>query len=128
MDTPKKNKYSANELQEFETLIQDKLAKAHQELEFIQKSLSHDADNIVTTSSKLLEDVADAVENEILSVLITRQRKYIVHLENALTRIKNGTYGICVVTGELIEKERLKIVPHSRHSLYAKREKEAKDK
>jgi RNA polymerase-binding transcription factor DksA len=68
------------------------------------------------------------IEQENLSVLVSRQRKYIVHLENALTRIKNGTYGICVVTGELIDKERLKIVPHSRHSIYAKREKEAKEK
>jgi len=128
MNTQKKTKYSAEELQEFETLIQDKLKKARQELNFMRQSLSHDLDNSVNTSSKLFEEVQDTVETENLSMLINRQSKYIVHLENALMRIKNGTYGICVVTGELIDKERLKIVPHSRHSLYAKSEKEKKEK
>ena len=128
MDAQKKTKYSADELKEFEALIQAKLAKAHHELDFIQKSLSHENDNSIATSSKLFEEVPEMIEQENLSVLVSRQRKYIVHLENALTRIKNGTYGICVVTGELIDKERLKLVPHSRHSIYAKREKEAKEK
>ncbi len=128
MENHKQNKYSAEELKEFEQLILDRLDKAHKELAFIQEALAKSKDNSVEVSVKLLEEVPETVEKENLSILIDRQRKYIVHLENALTRIQNGTYGICTVTGELIDKERLKVVPHSRHSLYAKREKEAQAK
>lgn len=128
MDNHKQSKYSAEELKEFEQLILDRLDKAHKELVFIQEALAKSKDNSVEVSVKLLEEVPETVEKENLSILIDRQRKYIVHLENALTRIQNGTYGICTVTGELIDKERLKVVPHSRHSLYAKQEKEAQTK
>jgi DnaK suppressor protein len=117
-------KYSAEELQEFEKLILERLDKAYKELKFIQEALSKKDDNRVEPSVKLLEEVPDTVEKENLSILVDRQRKYIVHLENALTRIHNGTYGTCTVTGELIDKERLRVVPHSRHSVSAKRAKE----
>ena len=128
MDANTKNKYSAEELKEFERILQAKLTQAYQELEFIQKTLSKDTDNAVNTSSKLFDDISDTLEKENLSALISHQRKYIVHIENALIRIKNGTYGICFVTGALIDKERLTLVPHSRHSAEAKRDKEAKAK
>ena len=121
-------KYSLEELQEFEQLIIERLEKAHKELKFIQEALSKKNDNRVEPNVKLLEEVPDTVEKENLSILVDRQRKYIVHLENALTRIHNGTYGICIVTGELIDKDRLKIVPHSRHSVSAKRAKEEEAK
>jgi len=124
----KQNRYSAQDLKEFEVLILEKLEKARKELVFIQKALDKSNDNSVEVSVKLLEEVPDTVEKENLGILIDRQRKYIVHLENALTRIQNGTYGVCTVTGELIDKDRLKIVPHSRHSLSAKRAKEEKEK
>jgi DnaK suppressor protein len=128
MDANTKNKYSAEELKEFERILQAKLTQAYQELEFIQKTLSKDTENAVNTSSKLFDDISDTLEKENLSALISHQRKYIVHIENALIRIKNGTYGICFVTGALIDKERLTLVPHSRHSAEAKRDKEAKAK
>ena len=124
----KQKNYSSEELKEFNQLILEKLEKAHEELLFIQDALNKSNNNSVDVSVKLLEEVPDTVEKENLGMLIDRQRKYIVHLENALTRIQNGTYGVCSVTGELIEKERLKVVPHSRHSVFAKRAKEEKEK
>ena len=68
----------------------------------------------------MLEDGADMMEKENLSQLASRQQKFMVQLENAMVRIKNGTYGICVDTGKLISKERLKAVPHTMHSIEAK--------
>eukprot|EP01132_Coremiostelium_polycephalum_P000085 gene85-112_t len=117
-----------SELKEFKKLILEKLDKARKELVFIQEALDKSNDNSVEVSVKLLEEVPDTIEKESLGMLVDRQRKYIVHLENALTRIQNGTYGVCTVTGELIDKERLKVVPHSRHSVFAKRAKEEKEK
>jgi RNA polymerase-binding transcription factor DksA len=72
------------------------------------------------STSKLLEDGADTLERESMSQLAARQQKFVVNLENALIRIKNGTYGVCVDTGKLISKERLKAVPHTMHSIEAK--------
>jgi len=120
--------YSASELQEFKQLLLERLEKANRELNFIQEALSRKNDNCVETGIKPLEEVPDTIEKENLSVLVNRQRRYIVHLENALERIYNGTYGICMVTGKRIDKERLKIVPHTRHSLEAKRAKEEEAK
>ena len=124
----KQKNYSSEELKEFKQLILEKLEKANEELLFIQDALNKSNNNSADVSVKLLEEVPDTLEKENLGMLIDRQRKYIVHLENALTRIQNGTYGVCSVTGELIEKERLKVVPHSRHSVFAKRAKEEKEK
>lgn len=124
----KQQKYSAEELQEFKELILRRLEKANKELHFMQEALSRQNNHGVETSVKLLEEIPETVEKESLSVLLERQRKYIVHLENALARIQNGTYGICMVTGKLIDKARLRIVPHSRHSLEAKRAKEEQAK
>ncbi|MEL6152540.1 MAG: TraR/DksA C4-type zinc finger protein, partial [Bacteroidota bacterium] len=83
-------------------------------------SLGRKEDNSTESAFKLLEDGADTTEKESLSQLAGRQRKFIEQLEAALIRIKNGTYGVCIVTGQLIDKERLKAVPHTRHSLAAK--------
>ena len=71
-------------------------------------------------NTKVLEDGADTAEKENLSQLAARQQKFIINLENALIRIKNGTYGICSVTGKLISKERLRAVPHTTQSIEAK--------
>ena len=68
----------------------------------------------------ILKDGADTAEKENLSQLAARQQKFINNLENALIRIKNGTYGICVDTGKLIPKERLRAVPHTMHCIEAK--------
>lgn len=118
-----KTRYSDEELKEFEQLINEKLAKAKSELQSLRESLTrdHGDDTGATGSSvKTLEDGADTAEKEQLSQLAGRQQKFINNLENALIRIKNGTYGICVDTGKLISKDRLRAVPHTMHSIEAK--------
>jgi len=118
-----KLRYSQHELQEFEELILEKLEKAKKELNFIKETLTKNSDEGTDdsfNSSKLLEDGAETMEKESLSQLAARQQKFINNLENALIRIKNGTYGVCVDTGKLIPKERLRAVPHTMHSIEAK--------
>jgi DnaK suppressor protein len=123
MSQEEKNSYSQEELKEFEVLINEKLAVAKEELAQLKETLSKKndsgTDNTASTS-KLLEDGADTLERENLSQLAARQQKFIINLENALRRIKNGTYGVCVDTGKLISKERLRAVPHTMHSIEAK--------
>ncbi len=123
MNQEEKTSYSQEELKEFEELIQDKLTLAKDELSQLKKTLSKSndsgTDNTASTS-KLLEDGADTLERENMSQLAARQQKFIINLENALRRIKNGTYGVCVDTGKLIAKERLRAVPHTMHSIEAK--------
>src|SRR6478752_3486958 len=118
-----KLRYSDEELKEFEQLIADKLDRARKELNFIKETLSRRNDSgtdNTASSSKLLEDGADTAEKESLNQLASRQLKFIQQLENALIRIKNGTYGVCIGTGKLIPKERLRAVPHTQHSIEAK--------
>ena len=120
MDQSKQKRYSSEDLQEFEVVITKKLKKANEELEAILGALGRKKENSTEANIKMLEDSAEVAEKESLSQLAARQRKFIAELEAALVRIKNGTYGICIVTGELIDKDRLKVVPHTRHSLAAK--------
>jgi RNA polymerase-binding protein DksA len=118
-----KQRYSKDELKEFEDLINLKLEKARKELNYIKDTLSKNNDSGTDSTfgnSKLLEDGADTAEKENLSQLAARQLKFINNLENALVRIKNGTYGICIDTGKLIPKDRLKAVPHTMHCIEAK--------
>lgn len=116
-------RYSEEELKEFESIILEKLEGTKNELNYIKESLSKrndsGTDNTAGTS-KLLEDGADTSERENLSQLAARLQKYSTQLENALIRIKNGTYGICVDTGKLIPKERLRVVPHTQQTIEAK--------
>lgn len=123
MSKEEKTRYSEEELKEFEVLINEKLDKAKKELNYIKETLSRSNDSgtdNTSGNSKLLEDGADTMEKESLSQLAARQQKFINNLENALIRIKNGTYGVCVDTGKLISKERLRAVPHTMHSIEAK--------
>lgn len=118
-----KNKYTAKELAEFEKLILEKRENAQKELDFIKESLLRS--NLSGTDStqgalKTLEDGADTMEKESLSQLAGRQQKFISNLEKALIRIKNGTYGICKDSGKLIDKKRLRAVPHATQSIEAK--------
>ena len=123
MPKKQKTKYTAKELKEFEKLILDKIKNAQGELDFIKESLLRK--NLSGTDStqgalKTLEDGADTMEKESLSQLAGRQQKFIHNLEKALIRIKNGTYGICKDTGVLIDKKRLRAVPHATQSIEAK--------
>ncbi len=118
-----KTKYSADELVEFEELINMKLGKAREELSILKSSLTRSSESGADASQgavKTLEDGADTAEKEQLSALAARQQKFINNLENALIRIKNGTYGVCIDTGVLISKERLRAVPHTMQSIEAK--------
>ena len=118
-----KTKYTAAELKVFEKLINKKKETAKKELDFIKESLlrKHLSGTDSTQGAlKTLEDGADTMEKESLSQLAARQQKFINNLENALIRIKNGTYGICKDTGKLIDKKRLKAVPHATQSIEAK--------
>ena len=118
-----KTKYSDEELKEFEDLILEKMEKAKEELRTLKESLTHRNDESTDSTYsnvKTLEDGADTAEKEQLNQLAARQQKFINNLEKALIRIKNGTYGICVDTGKLISKERLRAVPHTMHSIEAK--------
>jgi RNA polymerase-binding transcription factor DksA len=119
-----KTRYTEDELKEFALLINGKLDKAREEFKILKDTLTRTNDAGTDSTSggntKVLEDGAETAEKENLSQLAARQLKYITNLENALVRIKNGTYGICSVTGKLISKERLIAVPHTTQSIEAK--------
>jgi RNA polymerase-binding transcription factor DksA len=123
MATEEKNRYSADELKEFEAIIQSKLADTNAELKYLREALSKKNDpgtNDTSGNSKVMEDGADTQEKESMNQLAVRLQKFAKSLENALMRIKNGTYGVCIDTGKLISKERLRLVPHTQHSIEAK--------
>lgn len=114
-----KTRYRDEELEEFRILIQDKLDVAQKDLDFYTSQLNDRADN-PDAKVKGLDDGNGTAEAERLSELAARQGKYIKHLKNALIRIENKVYGICRVTGKLIDPERLKAVPHATLSIEAK--------
>ncbi len=117
------NRYSDADLREFEEIINSKIEAAENELKILKNALSRSGDagtDSTASHAKVLEDGADTAEKENMNQLAARQQKFINNLENALIRIKNGTYGICRETGNLISKERLKAVPHTTLSIEAK--------
>ena len=123
MENSNKTRYSDSELQEFKELIQDKLRSSKEELNALTSSLSNpNANGTEDTSGahKTLEDGSATMEKEQINQLAARQKKFIDNLENALVRIENKTYGICRETGKLIQKERLRAVPHATLSMEAK--------
>jgi DnaK suppressor protein len=118
-----RNRYSEEELKEFEEIITTKLEATKAELNYIKETLSKKNDtgtDNTAGSSKPLEDGADNSEKENLSQLAARLQKFLIQLENAAIRIKNGTYGVCIDSGVLIPKERLRAVPHTQHTIEAK--------
>ncbi len=117
------NRYSDEDLKEFEVLILDKLEEAKRNLDELRRSLSHEDDNSTDDTSptfKMMEDGSETMSREETAQLAARQEKFIRNLENALMRIKNKTYGICRETGKLIAKDRLRLVPHATLSIEAK--------
>jgi RNA polymerase-binding transcription factor DksA len=116
-------RYSDSDLTEFEALIHDKIASAQEDLDQLQRSLSHSDDNSTEDTAptfKMMEDGSETMSREETAQLAARQQKFIQSLQNALLRIKNKTYGVCRVTGKLIPKERLRLVPHATLSIEAK--------
>lgn len=122
--TENKVKYSDAELQEFREIIEAKIKKAQEDLELIQSSYKNDSNNGTDDTSptfKAFEEGSETMSKEANVQLAIRQEKFIRDLKNALLRIENKTYGICRVTGKLIQKERLKLVPHATLSIEAKK-------
>lgn len=116
-------RYSDSDLKEFEELIHKKLEQARSDFDQLQRSLSYEDDNRTEDTAptfKMMEDGSDTMSREETAQLAARQRKFIMNLENALLRIKNKTYGICRVSGKLIARERLRLVPHATMSIEAK--------
>ncbi len=118
-------RYSKEDLEEFETLLSKKLEQTNQELTHLKNSILRTASGYDSNhkAAKPLEDGANALEKEQLNQLAARIQRYKIQLENAMIRIKNGTYGICIKTGKLIPKARLRAVPHTRYSIEAKQSK-----
>ena len=116
-------RYSDADLAEFKALIQAKLEKAKNDLELIKSAYMNDLNNGTDDTSptfKAFEEGSETMSKEANSQLAIRQEKFIRDLKNALIRIENKTYGVCRVTGKLISKDRLKIVPHATMSIEAK--------
>jgi DnaK suppressor protein len=123
MTNKEKTRYSDSELQEFKDLIMEKIRVAKEELSSLTRSLSNPNSNGTDDTAgtfKTLEDGSATLEKEQINQLAARQKKFVEGLEAALVRIENKTYGICRVTGKLIQKERLRAVPHATLSIEAK--------
>ncbi|WP_405575028.1 TraR/DksA family transcriptional regulator [Winogradskyella sp. Asnod2-B02-A] len=123
MSTETNNRYSDKDLAEFKSLLKEKIKKAEHDLELIKSAYMNDFDNGTDDTSptfKAFEEGSATMSKEANSALAIRQEKFIRDLKNALIRIENKTYGVCRVTGKLINKERLKLVPHATLSIEAK--------
>lgn len=118
-----KTRYTDVELEEFRTLINEKLKEAQTDYDMLKNSLSNSDDNGTDDTGRtfnMMEDGSETLSREEVAQLSLRQEKFIQNLQNALIRIQNKTYGICRVTGKLIPKERLRLVPHATLSIDAK--------
>ncbi len=117
------NRYADADLAEFKVLIHKKIEKAQHDLELIKSAYMNDHNNGTDDTSptfKAFDEGSAVMSKESNSQLAIRQEKFIRDLKNALIRIESKTYGICRVTGKLINKERLKLVPHATLSIEAK--------
>lgn len=116
-------RYSDKDLEEFRTLVKEKIKKAEHDLELIKSAYMNDHNNGTEDTSptfKAFEEGSATMSKEANSALAIRQEKFIRDLKNAIFRIENKTYGVCRVTKKLIGKERLKLVPHATLSIEAK--------
>ena len=119
-----KTTYTQDELSEFKELILDKIKSAKEDLAVLRAATANDSDNGTEDTSptfKQFEEGSSTLSKEENIKLAERQAKFIRSLDNALIRIENKTYGICRVTGKLISKERLRLVPHATLSIEAKK-------
>ena len=123
MATDTKERYSDAELEEFRVIIQQKIDKAQNDLDLIKSAYMNDSDNGTDDTSptfKAFEEGSETMSKEANTQLALRQEKFIRDLKNALIRIENKTYGVCRITGKLIKKNRLLVVPHATLSIEAK--------
>ncbi|UCG27945.1 MAG: TraR/DksA C4-type zinc finger protein [Bacteroidales bacterium] len=118
-----KIRYTDEELIEFKEIILKKIDKAKKDYDLLKHTITHEESNDTQDTSptfKVLEEGAATLSKEEAGKLAQRQLKFIQHLQAALVRIENKTYGICRETGKLISKERLRAVPHATLSIEAK--------
>jgi DnaK suppressor protein len=114
-------RYSDQELLEFRELISEKLVKAQAEVNFIRSQMSQSNENSSNQQSgDWTDESSNHTEMELLNSMLSRQQQFLNNLSNALIRIQNKTYGVCTVTGQLIDKKRLQLVPHATKSVVAK--------
>ena len=120
----KKNAYTNKELKEFKQIIIEKIERAEEDLALLKSAYANDADNGTEDTSptfKAFEEGSTTLSKEENMKLAMRQEKFINNLKNALIRIQNKSYGVCRITGKLISKNRLKLVPHATLSIEAKK-------
>lgn len=125
LEAGNKGRYGDDELEEFKDIINKKLDEARKDYELLKQTLANTDNNGTEDTSpsfKMIEDGSETLSREETAQLAGRQEKFIKHLEDALLRIRNKTYGICRVTGKLISKERLRLVPHATLSIEAKQQ------
>ena len=123
MKRGKKNRYTDKELERFKNIIIKKIDKAQQDLDLLKSAYMNDSDNGTDDTSptfKAFEEGSETMSKEANTQLALRQEKFIRDLKNALIRIENKTYGVCRITGKLIKKRRLMVVPHATLSIEAK--------
>ena len=119
----KKSRYTDKELERFKKLIVKKIDQAKQDLDLLKSAYMNDSDNGTDDTSptfKAFEEGSETMSKEANTQLALRQEKFIRDLKNALIRIENKTYGVCRITGKLIKKKRLMVVPHATLSIEAK--------
>jgi len=117
-------RYADKDLKEFKELIEAKLIEANMDLDLLRGQLDHSDDHGTDDTGRsfnMMEDGSETMSREEMAQLAVRQEKFIQNLKNALIRIENKTYGICRVTGKLIQKKRLLLVPHATLSIEAKK-------
>lgn len=118
-----KVRYADKDLAKFKELIEEKIEKAKSDLELLKSAYMNDSNNGTDDTAptfKAFEEGSQTMSKEANTQLAIRQEKFIRDLKNALLRIENKTYGICRVTEKLINKKRLKLVPHATLSIEAK--------
>ena len=124
MEENVKTRYTDEELEEFRAIILEKLEKAKAEYRTLREVVMHNGGNDIEDTAPTFKTVEDdgafQRSKEEASQLAQRQYQFIQNLEGALARIENKTYGICRVTGKLIPKERLRLVPHATLTVEAK--------
>ena len=119
----KTNRYNDKDLDKFKVLIEEKIVKAKMDLELLKSSYMNNGNNGTEDTSptfKAFEEGSETMSKEANAQLALRQEKFVRDLKNALIRISNKTYGVCRITGKLINKKRLKLVPHATLSIEAK--------
>ncbi len=122
MESPSQssNRYSDAELSEFKAVIEKKLAAAYEDLEYLKEQINNTTESM-ENDGDYMDDSNSFSDMELFHSMAHRTQKYVQGLENALYRISNKTYGVCTVTGELIDKRRLLAVPTTSMSIHAKK-------